>query len=616
MRLHWLALFVCISIGCQAQSADTPTMFRGGPDMAGNYGSRSANWIDGVRFTVRTGGPLRGAPAVYRGTMYFGSADGNLYAVDAKTGVERWRFNTAGAIVSSPAASADSVYFASRDGSLYCLDTHSGKVRWKHRFAAELGQQNYWDFYLSSPTLADGKLFIGSGDGHVYAFDPASGSTLWSHDAGSRVRSTVAVHGGLVVYGTMSGHVQAIHENDGSQAWTFATEGASRKFEDKDNDTTSVFAAPTIAGANVVVGGRDGFVYGIDLASGKQAWRTTHNGSSWILSTAFDGENVFVGSGSAYILQAADPATGAEKWRFTTRSAVFGSPTVAGDTLLFTDFSGTLYALDRKTGARLWTFPLGGFGLATPVVADGIVYCGSDTGVMYALSMASQSHAQPIKPRRIVYWEGMKTPKAFSWFANSTDVAVREQLVAAGYEWLDATQLEKFMRDQLTTPSPSVVVFADNKIPDALASGTAGTPLIRKYLDAGGKIALLGPNPLAFKADPVTGDVSDIDFKLPSKVFDLTYPDRRLVTGSYASHPTADGQATGLRTFTVSSGPIDAGQNKGITVLATDEFGKASEWIKNYGGAPGTGLLQLAIPTRAPPDMAEIEAAIEAGVTW
>ena len=72
----------------------------------------------------------------------------------------------------------------------------------------------------------------------------------------------------------------------------------------------------------------------------------------------------------------------------------------------------------------------------------------------------------------------------------------------------------------------------------------------------------------------------------------------------------------GLRSVTVGSGPIDAAQNKRVTVLAVDEFGKASEWIKNYGGPPGTGLLQLTLSRQAPPDLAEVEAAIEAGVSW
>ena len=276
----------------------------------------------------------------------------------------------------------------SRDGQLRCLDAASGAPRWRHRFSAELGAQNYWDYLLSSPTIAAGRVFIGAGDGHLYAFDAASGRTLWAFDAAARIRSTPAVQGDLVVVGTMAGRVVAVDAASGAPKWSFASDGAAQTFADKGNDTTSIFATPTIAGGLVAVGARDGSLYALDLATGKLAWRSTHDGSSWILSTAYDGRTLYVGSGSALIVQAADPATGAERWRFKTRGAVFSQIAIARDTLLFSDFTGTLSAIDSRDGAARWQFPMGGRSLSTPVVADGVVYAASDAGVLVRLSVA------------------------------------------------------------------------------------------------------------------------------------------------------------------------------------------------------------------------------------
>jgi len=53
--------------------------------------------------------------------VYFGSNDNHLYAVDANTGEEKWKFET-GDSVSSPAVLDGVVYFGSQDNHLYAVD--------------------------------------------------------------------------------------------------------------------------------------------------------------------------------------------------------------------------------------------------------------------------------------------------------------------------------------------------------------------------------------------------------------------------------------------------------------------------------------------------------------
>jgi outer membrane protein assembly factor BamB len=576
----------------------------------------SVAWIDAVRFTFRTGGPIRSTPLVHDGIVYVGSNDGNLYAIDARSGVERWRFATGAPVTSSAAWAGGQVYVASRDGRLYCLDAADGRLRWSHRFGAELGAQNYWDYLLSSPTIVDGRLYIGAGDGHLYAFDAASGAVRWSFDAGARIRSTPAVQGGSVVVGTLAGRVVAVDAASGAARWSFASDGAAHSFADQGNDTTSIVATPTIAGALVSVGARDGNLYTLDLASGKLAWRSTHDGSSWILSTAFDGRTLYVGSGSALIVQAADPATGAERWRFKTRGAVFAPLTLAGGSLLFTDFAGTLYAIDSASGAARWQFPLGSRSLASPAVADGVVYAASDSGVLVALNIARQAPAPTAAPRRLVYWEGMRSASAYGWFRNDVDRAILGQLKGAGYEQPSADELVAFMRDANPASAASVVVFADNKIPAALTDAAGGKSLIRAYLERGGKVALLGPNSVIYKTDRASGELTEFDYAAPLAVFGVRYPEPSIANGFYGSLPTPAGRALGLRSAFVGFLAVDPAQGDGLVPLALDEFGKASAWLKSYGGRPGSGLLQLAVSRTETADLAEVQAAIEYGVGW
>ena len=62
------------------------------------------------------------SPAIASGIVYFGSADGYIYAVDVETGKRRWRYKTHGGWMrSSPAVANGMIYFGSDDSYLYAL---------------------------------------------------------------------------------------------------------------------------------------------------------------------------------------------------------------------------------------------------------------------------------------------------------------------------------------------------------------------------------------------------------------------------------------------------------------------------------------------------------------
>ena len=136
--------------------------------------------------------------------------------------------------------------------------------------------------------------------------------------------------------------------------------------------------------------------------------------------------------------------------------------------------------------------------------------------------------------------------------------------------------------------------------------------LIRQYLNAGGKVAVFGPNPLAYRGDSKTGEVEKVDFDVPRRVFGVRFPEPARVNGFYVSSVTSIGEKWGLRGTSVGIGPIDPAEAS--AVLAMDEFGMASSWVKSYGGREGTGLLQLTIPRSTPADLAPFLAAVEHGL--
>ena len=60
------------------------------------------------------------------GTVYVGSEDHKLYAINGKSGVKLWEFVTGSLVFSSPAIGSDgTVYVGSQDKKLYALKTDS-----------------------------------------------------------------------------------------------------------------------------------------------------------------------------------------------------------------------------------------------------------------------------------------------------------------------------------------------------------------------------------------------------------------------------------------------------------------------------------------------------------
>ena len=136
-------------------------------------------------------GEIWTTPAIGDRTVFVGSHDKNVYAIDLETGAEKWRYSTGGTVVAKPLLYRDMVVVGSFDRKLYALDADDGIPRWIFEGSANW----YWAGAVASTTA----IYAPSMDGHVYALD-RSGNLLWTHDMGEPVVSTPALlPGGLVV---------------------------------------------------------------------------------------------------------------------------------------------------------------------------------------------------------------------------------------------------------------------------------------------------------------------------------------------------------------------------------------------------------------------------------
>ena len=65
---------------------------------------------------------MKSSPVVASGVVYIGSYGKHLYAVDAESGEEIWRFETEDRVFSSPAVHEKVVYVGGNDGHLYAIE--------------------------------------------------------------------------------------------------------------------------------------------------------------------------------------------------------------------------------------------------------------------------------------------------------------------------------------------------------------------------------------------------------------------------------------------------------------------------------------------------------------
>ena len=158
----WMLLVAFVLSGCGGQSQDAP-MFRANPARTGVFPSDGPTTLSELVWKFKT--DVRNvwfgsSPAIADGVVYVGSEDGRLYALDARTGQEKWSFQTFQSVVSSPAVAGGMIYIGSFDGRLYALDARTGQEKWSFKTGSQV---------LSSPAVAGGVVYFVDTEGYLYA---------------------------------------------------------------------------------------------------------------------------------------------------------------------------------------------------------------------------------------------------------------------------------------------------------------------------------------------------------------------------------------------------------------------------------------------------------------
>jgi outer membrane protein assembly factor BamB len=336
-------------------------------------------------------------PVVLGDTIYFGSDDGNFYALDAKSGYMRWVFKSGAEINSIPYADKKQIYFGSKDGKLYALSRETGQEIWNFPVYSQINSQvqRYGDhiifvgdadaIYFLSPDgkeqfsienpgwynftflMADDVMYFATGPRveQVGPFDINKRQFLWFlpyHQIDATWYSFCAIRGNLLYMGTSGldydGTIlgyYAINKHTGEIEWEQQFEG---KMPFLDLESKYEF-----------------FIRNLDLLDflAPVVWK-----------------NLVIFTGGDCAARAFDTDSGVLRWEREFDTLVSSAPTLSAGRVYFGLLGDEtrkpqLVCLSARDGRLLWQMETDGAILSAPVIAGKRIIFGTDENVFYVL---------------------------------------------------------------------------------------------------------------------------------------------------------------------------------------------------------------------------------------
>lgn len=339
-------------------------------------------------------------PMIQEGVIYFAGIDGGFHALDPFSGQEVWAFDPPGYIYPYSIATDQTVFLGSTEKTLYALDLLSGLEKWHFEGTDSIGD----------PALGNNLVFLGSENGDLYALDQESGIEIWRHQTPGRTDlSEIVLSHSRVIFSDFVNSVYAVEEDTGELAWQIESDEpivslvASEDLVYFSNQERQVIAVQIENGEEIwrtatgesnathftitdeallVLTGDLGFV-ALDPQTGVELWDFELQGCYPVVLPMI-GRTILLGSEFGE-LSALDARTGGTIWKFYADQRVCLAINSHEGYVYVGGLSGDMYVLDGQTGVPVWRFQAGGFFFSIPAIEEDMVFLQNGDGYFYAI---------------------------------------------------------------------------------------------------------------------------------------------------------------------------------------------------------------------------------------
>ena len=282
-----------------------------------------------MAWTVTLDAPPAAAGAMDDARVYIPQRNEQITALDRQTGAVAWvrSIETVWPLV----VGNDMVFLAASD-EFHALDASTGITRWR----IPLEQP------LLAPLIFDtGWIIAVMERGDVIGLRATDGAEIWRHRLGNDAPRAAPVAGESdVLYVSLDrGQIVALSLTDGHELWRQTVPGN--------------LSAPAWAPGRVFVGTTDNVFYALNSRNGSIAWKW-RSGGDVIGAAADDGLVVFASLDN--VIRGVNVSNGNQRWRKATGTRPVVPPRTFGRLALLAGTSPTLAGFAAKDGAPVGTY--------------------------------------------------------------------------------------------------------------------------------------------------------------------------------------------------------------------------------------------------------------------
>ena len=356
----------------------------------------------------------RTQPSIAGGRLFAGSENGEVHALNPKTGCTYWTFKAQAGVSSSPTVGAYknaaggsgfAVYFGDRKANVYAVDAQTGKPLWTrkvddHKFAGITGSLTYFGGRVFVPVQGIGEEGQGSHNGYsccsfrgsVSALDASTGAVVWKTYTVGENRARDKTKEGIQAYGPAGGGIWSAPTVDAKRHVVYV--GTGNGYADPPQPMTdSIIALDFDTGAVKwarQVAANDTWAMGCDRTNPDNPACPKTLGPDYDFSAPpavvhINGRDVLVVPQKAAIAWALDPdKKGAILWQYQFGqgsglggqwgTAIEGDRAFFGVADLLTSTPGGMRAVSVLTGKPIWKVP------AQPRLCGDAIGCSAGQG--------------------------------------------------------------------------------------------------------------------------------------------------------------------------------------------------------------------------------------------